>query len=170
VAVTTVKFSIKGGTKNLRVKTTGIGCEWMAVSNDPFITITSAGTGTGNSTVDFSVPGNTNTVALSGTMTIAGVTVTVDQVAGGCKFSVSPKRKKFKAEGGSGTVKVKPNLNDCVWTAVSNDPFITLLAGTNGVGKGVVSYSVAANTNTAPLSGTITIGGTVFAVTQSGVK
>ena len=61
------------------------------MSNDPFITITSGSSGTGNGKVDYTVPGNTNTTALTGTMTIAGQTFTVNQAAGGCTFKLSPK-------------------------------------------------------------------------------
>jgi cytidylate kinase len=42
--------------------------------------------------------------------------------------------------------------------------------GTSGVGKGTVSYTVAANTSTNVLTGSITIGGETFTVTQPGAK
>jgi polyisoprenoid-binding protein YceI len=118
----------------------------------------------------YSVPGNTNTAALTGTMTIAGQTFTVNQAAGGCTFKLSPKAGKIKATGGSATVKVKPNLSDCAWTAVSNDSFITIMDGGTGLGKGTVSYTVPANTNTTALTGSITIDGETFTVTQSGER
>jgi hypothetical protein len=110
------------------------------------------------------------TTALSGTLTIAGQTVTVNQAVGGCTFKLSPKDKKFKSTGGSSTVKVTPNFSDCGRTAVSNDGFITVTGGTNGVGKGSVTYTIPANTTTNTLTGTITIAGETFTVTQSGEK
>jgi len=67
-------------------------------------------------------------------------------------------------------VKVKPNFSDCAWAAVSNDSFITITDGASGIGKGTVSYTVAANTNTTALTGSITIDGETFTVTQSGEK
>ena len=76
------------------MKTKGTDCAWTAVSNDPFITITSGTSGTGNGKVVYTVPGNTNTTALSGTMTIAGETFTVNQAAGGCTFKLSPKSRQ----------------------------------------------------------------------------
>ena len=81
------------------MKTKGTDCSWTAVSNDPFITITSGSSGTGSGKVAFTVPGNTNTTALSGTMTIAGETFTVNQAAGGCTYKLSPKAGKLKATG-----------------------------------------------------------------------
>ena len=167
---TSINLPAKGGSKTVKLKAQGTDCTWTAVSNDSFITITAGSSGTGNGTVRYSVPGNTNTVPLTGTMTIAGQTFTVNQAAGGCTFSLSPKSGKFKAAGGSKTVKVKPNFSDCAWTAVSNDSFITITGGASGVGKGTVSYSVAVNTNTAPVTGTMTVAGQTFTVTESGAQ
>jgi hypothetical protein len=167
---TSVTLAAKGGSKNVSVKVTGTDCAWTAVSNDPFITITAGSSGTVNGKVDYTVPGNTNTTALTGTMTIAGETFTVNQAAGGCTFKLSPKAGKIKAAGGSAAVKVKPNFNDCAWTAVSNDSFITITNAAGGTGKGTVSYTVPANTNTTALTGSITIAGETFTVTQSGAK
>jgi hypothetical protein len=163
---TSITLPTKGGSKTVTVK--GTDCTWTATSNDSFITITKGASGIGNGKVGYTVPGNTNTAALTGTMTIAGQTFTVNQAAGGCTFSLSPKSGKFKASGGSKTVKVKPSLSDCAWTAVSNDAFITITAGASGVGNGTVNYTVAANTNGTALTGTITIGGQTFKITQTG--
>lgn len=55
-------------------------CAWTAVSNVPWITITSGAAGSGNGTVIYSVAANTG-AAQSGTMTIAGLTFTVNQAA-----------------------------------------------------------------------------------------
>jgi uncharacterized repeat protein (TIGR03803 family) len=167
---TSVILAAKGGSKNVSLKGNGTDCSWTAVSNDPFITITSGSSGTGKGKVDYTVPGNTNTTALSGTMTIAGQTFTVNQATGGCTFKLSPTDEKFKAAGGLATVKVKPNLNDCEWTAVSNDSFITITGGTNGVGSGGVSYMVTPNTATTVVTGTMTIAGETYTVTQAGAK
>ncbi len=165
-----ITLPAKGGSKIVKVFSLGVPCGWTAASNDPFITITGGASGTGSGKVDYTVPGNTNTTALSGTMTIAGQSFTVNQDAGGCKFKLSSKHRKFKAAGGSTTVKVKPNFSDCNWTAVSNDSFISITDGASGVGKGTVSYAVAANTNTVPVTGTMTIAGETFTVTQAGAR
>ena len=162
---TSVKMSAKGGSKTVAVESFGVPCDWTATSNDPFITITAGTNGVGSGTVGYTVAGNTNTTAVTRTMTIAGQTFTVYQSAGGCGYSLSPKSAKYKSTGGSKTVKVKAKLADCPWTAVSNDPFITITAGTNGVGSGAVSYIVAPNTNSAAVSGTMTIAGQTFTIT-----
>ena len=161
-------FKSKGGLKTVRVKTVGTNCEWAALSSDGFITITAGTNGVGNGIVRLAVAGNTNTTSRSGVLTIAGQPFSVTQKAGGCIYSLSPKLVKFSAAGGSKTVKVKPNLADCAWTVASNAAFLTLTAGTNGVGRGTVDFSVATNTNTVARTGTITIAGQTLTVTQSG--
>jgi uncharacterized repeat protein (TIGR03803 family) len=170
VSPTTITLTSKGGSKSVSVKTKGAGCAWTAVSNDPFITITGGSNGTASGKVTFTVAGNTNETALSGTMTIAGETVTVNQAVGGCTFKLSPKSAKFKSTGGVKTVKVTPNLADCTWTAFSNSGFITITGGASGVGKGVVSYTVSTNSTTNTLTGTMTIAGQTYTVTEAGVK
>jgi hypothetical protein len=164
---TSVTLPAKGGSRTVRVESRGLPCGWMAISNDPFITITKGANGTGNGTVDYAIPGNTNTAALIGTMTIAGQTFTVNQMAGGCTFSLSPQRGKFNASGGSRIVKVKTRFADCAWTAVSNDPFITITDDDSGVGNGMISYTVAGNTNTEVRSGSLTIGGETFTIDEA---
>jgi hypothetical protein len=167
VKPTTVKLGPTGAkSKTVNIKSEDTSCLWTAVSNDAFITIISATNGAGKGRVRYTVPGNTNTVPLTGSMTIAGETVTINQAAGGCTYKLSPATAKFKAAGGSKTVKVKTRFPDCAWTAVSNDAFITITAGTNGVGKGVVFYTVAPNTNSVDLSGTMTIAGETFSVIE----
>jgi uncharacterized repeat protein (TIGR03803 family) len=170
LSATRFTFPSKGGSKSVSVKVKGADCAWTAVSNDPFITITSGASGTGNGKIDYTVPGNTNTTALSGTMTIAGRTVTVNQDAGGCAFKLSPKEAKLTAAAGNGTVKVAPTLSDCDWTAVSHDSFITITGVASGAGEGTVTYTVPANTSTNELTGSITIGGETFTVTQAAAK
>jgi hypothetical protein len=165
---TTVNLNAAGTkSKTVSVKPCNTSCAWTAVSNDPFITITAGTNGIGRGTVRYTVAGNTNTAPLTGTMTIAGQTVTVNQAAGGCTYKLSPAIAKFKAEGGLKTVKVKTRFPDCTWTAVSNDLFITITSGTNGVGNGAVSCFVAANTSSLALTGTVTVAGQTFTVIQS---
>ncbi len=79
ITVQSLPFSAVGGTTAIPVTATP-GCAWTAVSNSPFITITSGASGSGNGTVQFSVKYNTGP-ARSGTLTVAGQTVTVTQPA-----------------------------------------------------------------------------------------
>jgi uncharacterized repeat protein (TIGR03803 family) len=168
LSATNATLPARGGTGHVRVTFKGPGCAWTALSNDPFITITAGSSGTGNGTVEYTVPGNTNLTALTGTLTIAGQTFTVNQDAGGCAYFLSPGIANVRATGGSTSVRVIPNLNDCDWTAVSNDSFITITGGASGVGRGTVTCALPANTSANILTGTVTIAGETFTVTQRG--
>ncbi len=146
---------------------TGGACNWTATSNAPWITVTSGTPGADNGTVGYSVAPNTGP-ARTGTITIAGLTFTVTQDAGtsSCTYSISPTSQSFAATSGSGSVNVSTQAN-CAWTATSNASWITITSGTPGNGSGTLNYSVAANTGPAR-TGTITIAGLTFTVTQSG--
>jgi hypothetical protein len=56
----------------------------------------------------------------------------------------------------------------CARTATSNAAWITVTAGATGTGAGTVSLSVAANSAGTSRTGTVTIGGQTFTVTQAG--
>jgi len=56
----------------------------------------------------------------------------------------------------------------CAWTAGSNVSWLTITSGSSGRGNGTVSYAVAANSSTVTRTGTITIAGQPFTVTQAG--
>ncbi|MEW6209322.1 MAG: BACON domain-containing carbohydrate-binding protein [Acidobacteriota bacterium] len=146
------------------------GCAWTAVSNVPWVTITSGSSGSGNGTVNFTVGVNPDATPRSGTLTIAGITFTVNQAANpaGCSFMIAPTSATIAAAGGTGSVTVTATLQSCGWTAVSNDPFITVTSPPGGVGtgNGTVTYSVAANPSSTPRTGTITIAGETFTVNQ----
>jgi hypothetical protein len=166
-----VTLSAKGGPKTVSVSAKGTNCGWSASTTNDFITITSAGSGTGNGKVSFNVPGNTNASELVGTIDIAGQAVSITQeTVGGCKFTLSPTVGKVKAAGGLAKVSVKANLSDCEWTAVSTDSFITIRTGSMGTGNGVVTYSVASNTTANSVTGSIAVAGQSLTVIQAGVK
>jgi hypothetical protein len=153
-----------GGSASVTVTATS-GCSWSATSNDSWITITGGSSGTGSGTVSYSVAQNTSG-ARTGTMTIAGQIVTVNQAAGGtCTYSVSPTSSSPAAAGNSASVSVTAGAG-CNWTATSNAAWITITAGSSGAGNGTVSYTVAQNTGGAR-SGTMTIAGRTFTVNQA---
>ena len=87
---------------------------------------------------------------------------------GTCTYSISPTSASFAAAGGTGSVGVTAGAG-CAWTAVSNASFITITGGASGSGNGTVSYSVGANAGTTSRTGTMTIAGQTFTVTQAGI-
>jgi len=77
---TSQTYTSAGGAAGVSVSTQS-GCPWTAVSNAPWITITGGASGTGGGTVNYSVAANSVTAPRSATMTIAGLTFTVNQEA-----------------------------------------------------------------------------------------
>jgi hypothetical protein len=86
-----------------------------------------------------------------------------------CIDTILPTSRSFDRSFGTGNISVKASSNDCFWAATSNDDWITITSGSSGTGNGMVTYSVAANATSSTRTGTITISGKTFTVTQSGV-
>ncbi len=156
-----VGVSASVGTGAVLVTTAG-GCAWTAISNAAWISIDTGASGTGSGTVTYSVEHNPGSQRI-GTITIAGQTFTVTQSE--CAYVIYPEEKAFTASSGSATLSVSTS-NFCSWTAVSNAPWITITSGSGASGNGLVEYEVAEN-SAGPRTGTMTIAGQVFTVTQS---
>jgi uncharacterized repeat protein (TIGR03803 family) len=73
------KIKAAGGTATVKVTPNFSDCDWTAVSNDSFITITNAAGGPGKGSVIYTVPPNTTANVLTGMITIAGEPFTVIQ-------------------------------------------------------------------------------------------
>jgi hypothetical protein len=161
-----------GNITGLIMITTGAACTWSAFSNNSWITIVSGAAGTGpQGAVSYKVDPNTLTTSRTGTMTIAGQTVTVTQAAGvACSYSISPTSNAMQALGGSSSVSVAAG-STCSWSASvssSASSWLHLGSTTSGTGNGSVGYTADANTTTASRTGTITIGTLTFTLTQAG--
>ena len=74
-------FSVSAGAGTVTVTAPNSTATWTAVSNSSFLTIASSASGTGNGTVSYSVAANTTGSVRTGTLTIAGLTFTVNQSA-----------------------------------------------------------------------------------------
>jgi uncharacterized repeat protein (TIGR01451 family) len=108
---------------------------------------------------------NTVTVdssALDAETTNNSATATI--TANNTPTSLSPTNQAFPGNGGSNNVSVNRGSN-CNWTASSNANWITIDYSSNCC-NGSVGYTVAPN-NGAARSGTMTIAGQTFTVTQS---
>ncbi len=85
---------------------------------------------------------------------------------GQCSYDITPKSKQFSAQGGLGEVAVSTQ-NGCSWTAQSNTNWIGITSGSSGTEPGTVKYLVQNNSGFASRTGTLTIAGQEFAVSQS---
>ncbi|GEM_PF-1410424 len=163
ISPTSQSFPAGGGTGSVNVMAI-TGCQWTAVSNVNWIKIISGSNGNGNGTVNYSVDPNTGTSTRTGTMTIAGQPVTITQAA--CVITISPPSQSFDANGGAGSVNVTAE-SGCAWTATRDSSWIMITAGNSGSGNGTVTYSVKPNSSSRSRSGTLTIAGQKFTVTQA---
>ncbi len=121
------------------------------------ITLSSCRSGSGEMTWDW----------ISGTLSCnGGADISITKI---CNYSILPTSRSFGLGGGTGSVSVSTS-SGCPWTATSNVPWITITSGSSGSGNGTVNYSVSAYTNTSPRTGTMTIAGQTFTVTQKEVK
>ena len=162
---TSLSVGASGGAQNVTV-TAGTGCTWTASTSTTWITMTVT-SGSGNGTAAFTVAANTAGTSRSGSVTIAGQTVSVTQAGVTCTYTLSPTSKNSVAAGGAGSVSVTAPTG-CTWTAVSNGAWVTVTAGASGSGNGSVSFSATANPGVLTRTTTLTIGGKTFTVTQDG--
>ncbi len=79
LSTTSVSVSVTGGTSTITIATSS-ACNWTAISNDGFIVLTTPSSGAGSGSISFLVTPNPG-AARTGTLTIAGQTVTVNQAA-----------------------------------------------------------------------------------------
>src|SRR5436309_15941666 len=99
-------------------------------------------------------------------MTTAGSIYTVTLPDALPIYSLSATSGSYAATAGSGSVGVTTTTG-CAWTAVAVDSWITVTSGGSGSGSGTVGYSVAANTLTTSRTGTMTIAGSTYIVSQA---
>jgi Concanavalin A-like lectin/glucanases superfamily/Putative binding domain, N-terminal len=83
-----------------------------------------------------------------------------------CSYLINPTNASYGSGSGNGSVSVTAG-SGCGWSAASNAGWITVTSG-SGTGNGTVNYSVAANNvDCIPRTGTVTIEGQTFTVTQA---
>ena len=155
-------LSASGGSGNFGLNTVG-GCAWTAAASQPWIHTTSSGTGSG--TVAYTVDGNATTSLRTGTITVGVQTFTISQAGATCTYALSSSGTSLPASGGSGNIGVT-TAGGCAWTAAASQTWIHTTS--SGIGSGTVAYTVDANATTSLRTGTITVGGQAFTITQAG--
>jgi hypothetical protein len=84
-----------------------------------------------------------------------------------CTFLLSPAVVNLSSAAAIDQTINVSTQSPCVWTATTNDEWVTVMSG-GGSGPGVTVFSVAANTAGAARSATLTIGGQPAIVNQMG--
>ncbi len=152
----------EGGTRQLQLTTS---CEWTVTSSQPWVTIAPA-TGRGNSAISLTIAANNTATPRSAIISALGQNISLTQAAGTCSFALTPTQQTVPAAGGAYSAGL---VTACAWSATSNVSWLTLNPPTAGNGNGSLTYTVAANTNSADArTGLITVGNSTLTVQQAG--
>lgn len=160
VSAKTVQKSGGGGT----ITVSGTGA-WTAVADSSWITIKSGSSGDGDGKVMFTVGENTTADTRIGHINVNDSVYTITQY--GYAATISPSSVTVDRNGASGTISVTTEAG-ITWTAKANVDWLTV-SPTSGRSVGTVTYTVAAYPGVVSRSGSITIAGNTFTVTQTGV-
>ena len=155
-----------GGGGSVAITAAGSGCGWVATSNAEWLHL-SATSGTGDGSITFTVDTNPAAAARSATLTVAGQNIVVGQAGTTCSFSLNSPSATLPAAGGGSSVRLTTAAG-CTWTAASNAPsWLHITGGAGPSGPQELAFSVDANPGPSDRSGTLTIAGQSFGVTQA---
>ena len=160
-------FAAAGGTASVAVGAAA-GCAWTAMSSDPWLTIAAGGSGNGDGSVQISVGPNAGVARLAA-LSIGDQTFVVTQQAPSapsCAYAIAPTSISMAPAGGTTTVAITAAAG-CSWTAASNASWLAVVGVGTGAANGSVTVSASVNTGSTR-TGTLTIAGQTFTVTQTG--
>jgi BACON domain-containing protein/all-beta uncharacterized protein len=156
-------------------------CPWTATPNVPWLNVPSGTSASGSATISISYTDNYDApregiIMVRWPTPTAGQNIRVAQA--GCRYAVSQSAFSFTAAAGTGTFNVIQQSDPtecggatqdrCVWTALSQASWITITSSMPRSGDNPVAFSVEANNNTPPRTGTIVVRDKVVTITQAG--
>lgn len=143
------------------------GCAWTPETDDPWITVTSAGAaGIGHVLFDIqSNPGPTRT----GQITVADQTVTITQAGNGCSYLMSS--LPTQPSGGGAVAATLTTGAGCPWVISRFASWVTVNPEA-GVGPGSITLTLAPHTGLSPRTASFSVGPTFsglfnFSITQA---
>jgi hypothetical protein len=161
-----LSFPASGGSGTAAV-VTGASCTWAAAVDVSWLAITSGNSGTGPSTITFTVAGNATTATRNASLSAAGFSLAIRQDgATPCTFTVSPPDQSFSAAGGTGSIAIAAGAG-CAWVASSAAEWVTITSAKSGTGPGTVTFTAAPNTVTTSRESTIDAAGQKVTVRQA---
>ena len=168
VSQTTFSAPSTGGVQSTSV-ITGTQCSWTATTSDSWITVTNGTNHTGIGSVSFQLTANPTSSVRTGTLIVAGQTITVTQAASSCTYTVTPTSFSIDALSTSRTLSVTTGTQ-CAWGATTTETWITVTNPGTGVGMSSVTFAVSANGASAQRIGTLTVAGHPVTITQGGTS
>lgn len=161
IAPTTLNVGAQASSASIQVDAGG-GCSWSGTSGVPWVSIAGGASGSGRGQVQLAIAAN-NGPARSGTITIAGRSLTISQ-ANGCTYSVQPSSQDVAGGGGTVVVTVATG-GGCPWSASSSVDWITVSSPSIG-DVAQVTLTVTPNAS-ARRTGTVIVAGRTVTITQA---
>ena len=162
-----VSFEVEGGSGSVDI-TAPEGCSWSAASSEGWVAIAAGSSGDGGGSFSFTVAVNSTVASRSASLAIEGQALTITQAGIDCSYSLSPGIFPLTSDENSGSVNVT-SPQGCEWSASSSDGWISISAGSEGIGSGLVSFTVAANPSPESRSGSIAVEDQVVTINQGGL-
>ena len=161
-------FGSTGGSGTLAVNANGANCTWMASSAAQWVTV-SPPFGVGNGTLNLTVASNaSSTTSRTADLMVAGQSVTMTQAGTVCTYALGSSTASVPYNGGTGRVTVTAPAV-CQWTSTADTSASWLAIPSSGThGTGDVVFTAAANPAFTARSGTLTVAGQAYTVTQAG--
>lgn len=166
LSASSLSFEASGGSNSVTVSAAS-HCAWTAASDRGWMSITGGASGTGGGTVNVTVSPNSTDAVRTGTLTIAGLSVSVQEAGLACAVDISPSNASFNKDEATGSFAVSAP-GSCPWSATSSAGWLRVTGGSPGTGNGSVSYSIERNRDVTDRTATIAVGARTFTVTQAG--
>jgi hypothetical protein len=133
-----------------------------------WVTITSAGTGAGNSAVTYQVNPNTSCASRAANLTIAGQSYTIVQGGGGGSISIAQTNVFLSTSGGTFFVEVSSGFG-CPWNVTGGSEWVQPVSASSGEGNATIQFFAEQNTNSDARICYINLADQVVTVNQEGL-
>ena len=140
------------------------GCDWFVQNTNNWISLTST-QGSGSSSFGYTNAANYGLGSRTGVVMVGIEPFTVIQ--GACSYAVLPLSSNHLAGAEVGSVVVSAGPI-CGWSVSNTNGWITITSAQSGSGNGLVNYQLSPNPTDQSRSGTFTVAGYGYTITQSG--
>lgn len=143
-------------------------CSWTASSQASWITLTGTQGAVGSGVIRFTVEPNQGPLR-SGTILVAGKTVTLVQSSAACMFdfNVTAASPKMSSASSTITANVLAN-NSCQWASSTSHGWLSLTPGGTLSGSGFAQVNASSNDSPRARTGSLNVGGHLTPILQPG--
>jgi len=148
-----------------------IGCNWNAIVTSGSSWLSSTSSGSGNGQIIVSVLANSSTTSRTGTINIAGQTLTILQPGLNCTYALSTSNyycSSSISNNYSAASVIAPS--GCSWIATVTSGQGWLSTTSSGSGNGLVIIQVTSNLTTSSRTGTVDVNGQTLTIIQPGLN